>query len=73
MISRRWPTRDFHILFPELWLTEITVDLYGVPDEIESGKIMRNVVDTLIPRTLELGGKYPFIVCEDVVVPHAQI
>ncbi|KAI3685760.1 hypothetical protein L6452_35018 [Arctium lappa] len=36
-------------------------------------EITRKVADTLIPRTLELGRKYPFIVCEDVVVPHAQI
>ncbi|KAI3769688.1 hypothetical protein L6452_00798 [Arctium lappa] len=36
-------------------------------------EIMRKVADTLIPRTLEFGRKYPFIVCEDVVVPHAQI
>ncbi|KAI3505607.1 hypothetical protein L1887_27740 [Cichorium endivia] len=28
--------------------------------------IMRKVVDTFIPMTLELGGKYPFIVCEDM-------
>lgn len=36
--------------------------------------IMRNASDTLIPVTLELGGKDAFIVCEDVDVPHvAQI
>lgn len=36
--------------------------------------IMRNVARTLIPVTLELGGKDAFIVCEDVDVPHvAQI
>ncbi|OVA02521.1 Aldehyde dehydrogenase domain [Macleaya cordata] len=36
--------------------------------------IMRNVAETLIPVTLELGGKDAFIVCEDVDVPHvAQI
>ncbi|CAK7326354.1 unnamed protein product [Dovyalis caffra] len=36
--------------------------------------IMRNASDTLIPVTLELGGKDPFIVCEDVDVSHvAQI
>ncbi|PWA79004.1 Aldehyde dehydrogenase, conserved site-containing protein [Artemisia annua] len=35
---------------------------------------MRNAGDTLIPVTLELGGKDPFIVCEDVDVPHvAQV
>ncbi|KAB1213844.1 Aldehyde dehydrogenase 22A1 [Morella rubra] len=32
--------------------------------------IMRNAADTLIPVTLELGGKDPFIVCEDVDVEH---
>lgn len=44
----------------------------GSPDV---GKmIMRNASDTLIPVTLELGGKDAFIVCEDVDVPHvAQI
>ncbi|XP_027338773.1 aldehyde dehydrogenase 22A1 isoform X2 [Abrus precatorius] len=36
--------------------------------------IMRNAADTLIPVTLELGGKDAFIVCEDVDVDHvAQI
>ncbi|KAJ9699785.1 hypothetical protein PVL29_005585 [Vitis rotundifolia] len=36
--------------------------------------IMRNASDTLIPVTLELGGKDAFIVCEDVDVPQvAQI
>lgn len=36
--------------------------------------IMRTASETLIPVTLELGGKDPFIVCEDVDVPHvAQI
>ncbi|KAJ6902798.1 hypothetical protein NC651_020322 [Populus alba x Populus x berolinensis] len=36
--------------------------------------IMRNASDTLIPVTLELGGKDPFIVCEDADVSHvAQI
>lgn len=36
--------------------------------------IMRNAADRLIPVTLELGGKDPFIVCEDVDVSHvAQI
>ncbi|OAY27658.1 aldehyde dehydrogenase 22A1 [Manihot esculenta] len=36
--------------------------------------IMRNAANTLIPVTLELGGKDAFIVCEDVDVPHvAQI
>ncbi|OVA01391.1 Aldehyde dehydrogenase domain [Macleaya cordata] len=36
--------------------------------------IMRNAAETLIPVTLELGGKDAFIVCEDVDVPHvAQI
>ncbi|KAL3508163.1 hypothetical protein ACH5RR_033545 [Cinchona calisaya] len=36
--------------------------------------IMRKASDTLIPVTLELGGKDAFIVCEDVDVPHvAQI
>lgn len=36
--------------------------------------IMRKAADTLIPVTLELGGKDPFIVCEDVDVPHvAQV
>lgn len=33
-------------------------------------QIMRNASDTLIPVTLELGGKDAFIVCEDVDVPH---
>ncbi|XP_062174635.1 aldehyde dehydrogenase 22A1 [Alnus glutinosa] len=32
--------------------------------------IMRNAADTLIPVTLELGGKDAFIVCEDVDVDH---
>uniref|UniRef100_A0A2P2MR68 Aldehyde dehydrogenase 22A1 n=1 Tax=Rhizophora mucronata TaxID=61149 RepID=A0A2P2MR68_RHIMU len=32
--------------------------------------IMRNASDTLIPVTLELGGKDAFIVCEDVDVQH---
>lgn len=37
-------------------------------------KIMRTAADTLIPVTLELGGKDAFIVCEDVDVPHvAQV
>ncbi|XVE65516.1 hypothetical protein DITRI_Ditri08aG0005900 [Diplodiscus trichospermus] len=36
--------------------------------------IMRNAAETLIPVTLELGGKDAFIVCEDVDIPHvAQI
>ncbi|KAL3617227.1 hypothetical protein CASFOL_038974 [Castilleja foliolosa] len=36
--------------------------------------IMRSAADTLIPVTLELGGKDAFIVCEDVDVPNvAQI
>ncbi|GAV70861.1 Aldedh domain-containing protein [Cephalotus follicularis] len=36
--------------------------------------IMRNAAETLVPVTLELGGKDAFIVCEDVDVPHvAQI
>ncbi|XP_026457429.1 aldehyde dehydrogenase 22A1-like isoform X1 [Papaver somniferum] len=36
--------------------------------------IMRSASETLIPVTLELGGKDAFIVCEDVDVPHvAQI
>ncbi|KAJ7980388.1 putative Aldehyde dehydrogenase [Quillaja saponaria] len=36
--------------------------------------IMRNAAETLIPITLELGGKDPFIVCEDIDVEHvAQI
>ncbi|KAI3758355.1 hypothetical protein L6452_05915 [Arctium lappa] len=114
MVSRQWPTCDFtamidrrfprkpkkrpRIIQKQLDLTEITADLYRVPDEIESEKviksfnqhngsnrdmpevaadnnveIMRKVANTLIPRTLELGGKYPFIVCEDVVMPHAQM
>lgn len=33
-------------------------------------QIMRHAADTLIPVTLELGGKDAFIVCEDVDVPH---
>ncbi|PIA40992.1 hypothetical protein AQUCO_02300045v1 [Aquilegia coerulea] len=37
-------------------------------------KIMRTAAETLIPVTLELGGKDAFIVCDDVDVPHvAQI
>lgn len=36
-------------------------------------QIMRNASDTLIPVTLELGGKDAFIVCEDVDVPHVWI
>ncbi|CAI9281305.1 unnamed protein product [Lactuca saligna] len=32
--------------------------------------IMRKAADTFIPVTLELGGKDPFIVCEDVDVAH---
>ncbi|KAI3860737.1 hypothetical protein MKX03_014773 [Papaver bracteatum] len=37
-------------------------------------RIMRSASETLIPVTLELGGKDAFIVCEDVDVPHvAQI
>lgn len=37
-------------------------------------KIMRTASDTLIPVTLELGGKDAFIVCEDVDVPQvAQV
>ncbi|KAJ4964313.1 hypothetical protein NE237_024252 [Protea cynaroides] len=37
-------------------------------------QIMRKAAETLIPVTLELGGKDAFIVCEDVDVPHvAQI
>ncbi|XP_065866877.1 aldehyde dehydrogenase 22A1-like isoform X2 [Euphorbia lathyris] len=36
--------------------------------------IMRNAANTLVPVTLELGGKDAFIVCEDVDVPQvAQI
>ncbi|XAR57002.1 Aldehyde dehydrogenase (NAD(+)) [Bertholletia excelsa] len=36
--------------------------------------IMKNAAETLTPVTLELGGKDPFIVCDDVDVPHvAQI
>uniref|UniRef100_A0A2P2MR93 Aldehyde dehydrogenase 22A1 n=1 Tax=Rhizophora mucronata TaxID=61149 RepID=A0A2P2MR93_RHIMU len=34
--------------------------------------IMRNASDTLIPVTLELGGKDAFIVCEDVDVQHVR-
>lgn len=30
---------------------------------------MRNASNNLVPVTLELGGKDPFIVCEDVDVP----
>lgn len=33
-------------------------------------QIMKNAAETLIPVTLELGGKDAFIVCEDVDVPH---
>lgn len=32
-------------------------------------QIMKNAADTLVPITLELGGKDAFIVCEDVDVP----
>ncbi|KAI3672467.1 hypothetical protein L6452_38555 [Arctium lappa] len=39
---------------------------FGLRFSIVVIQIMRKVADTLIPRTLELGGKYPFIVCEDV-------
>lgn len=36
--------------------------------------IMRKAAETLIPVTLELGGKDAFIVCEDVNIPHvAQV
>ncbi|KAK6254399.1 hypothetical protein QUC31_016136 [Theobroma cacao] len=36
--------------------------------------IMRKAAETLIPVTLELGGKDAFIVCEDVDIPHvAQV
>nr|KJB28728.1 hypothetical protein B456_005G066700 [Gossypium raimondii] len=36
--------------------------------------IMANAAETLIPVTLELGGKDAFIVCEDVDIPHvAQV
>ncbi|XWS53520.1 hypothetical protein CRYUN_Cryun10bG0008400 [Craigia yunnanensis] len=36
--------------------------------------IMKNAAETLIPVTLELGGKDAFIVCEDVDIPHvAQV
>lgn len=37
---------------------------------LSSLQIMRNAADTLIPVTLELGGKDAFVVCEDVDVPH---
>lgn len=33
-------------------------------------QIMKNASETLIPVTLELGGKDAFIVCEDVDVDH---
>ena len=33
-------------------------------------QIMRNASKKLIPVTLELGGKYAFIVCDDVDVDH---
>lgn len=33
---------------------------------------MRKAADTLIPVTLELGGKDAFIVCDDVDVPHVR-
>lgn len=33
-------------------------------------QIMKNAAETLIPVTLELGGKDAFIVCEDVDVDH---
>lgn len=36
-------------------------------------QIMRNAAEPLIPVTLELGGKDPFIVCEDVDVSHVRI
>lgn len=36
-------------------------------------QIMENAAETLTPLTLELGGKDPFIVCEDVDVPHVSI
>lgn len=36
-------------------------------------QIMRNAAETLIPVTLELGGKDAFIVCEDVDVNHVWI
>lgn len=34
---------------------------------------MQKASETLIPVTLELGGKDAFIVCEDVDVPHVWI
>lgn len=36
-------------------------------------QIMKTASETLIPVTLELGGKDPFIVCEDVDVPHVSL
>lgn len=36
-------------------------------------QIMRNASETLVPVTLELGGKDAFIVCEDVDVNHVWI
>ncbi|KAI3690356.1 hypothetical protein L2E82_48366 [Cichorium intybus] len=33
-------------------------------------EIMRKSVDTSIPMTLDLGGKYPFIVCKDMDIAH---
>ena len=36
----------------------------------ESSQIMKSAAETLIPVTLELGGKDAFIVCEDVDLDH---
>lgn len=36
-------------------------------------QIMKNAAETLVPVTLELGGKDAFIVCEDVDVSHVCI
>ena len=38
-----------------------------------SYQIMKKASETLIPVTLELGGKDAFIVCEDVDIEHVSL
>ena len=66
------PTLVFNSIMNEF----ISIGLVLIPNGLAcllSLQIMRNAAETLIPVTLELGGKDAFIVCEDVDIPHVRI